>query len=197
MQDIYHRSIIHFTCSEEVSTHTIMHMKVSSHHARLCSSYCVQNQLFAKNAKKEKKKKRSLKALFTLAACVLAVGGDILPFAARLLLLFMYPTLPLALWIGLHNPAPIGRQGLTKIPQCTSTGHVHNAVVLYQRTIHIQLYSADQSKPVEEPYLWMPLGTQIHMLSSPPIFLPSLVASPSIRDAQPAPIGRKWLTTIP
>ena len=156
MQDIYHRSIIHFTCSEEVSTHTIMHMKVSSHHARLCSSYCVQNQLFAKNAKKEKKKKRSLKALFTLAACVLAVGGDILPFAARLLLLFMYPTLPLALWIGLHNPAPIGRQGLTKIPQCTSTGHVHNAVVLYQRTMRIQLTIVYQYRSCTQRYCIVP-----------------------------------------
>ena len=69
---------------------------------------CRTNSL-RKTPKKKRKEKRSLKALFTLAACVLAVGGDILPFAARLLLLFMYPTLPLALWIGLHNPAPIGR----------------------------------------------------------------------------------------
>ena len=34
-------------------------------------------------------------------------------------------------------------------------GHVHSAIVLYQRTIHIQLYSVDQSQePVAEeaPY---------------------------------------------
>ena len=38
---------------------------------------------------------------------------------------------------------------------CTSTGHVHDVIVLYRRTIHIRLYFVDQSQePVaEEPYL--------------------------------------------
>ena len=44
--------------------------------------------------------------------------------------------------LGLRNPGPlIGRQGLTTIPQCTSTGHVHwvhNLIVLYQHTINMQ-----------------------------------------------------------
>ena len=48
------------------------------------------------------------------------------------------------------QPSLIGRQGLTTIPQCTSTGHVH--IVLYQHTTHIQLCSVEQSERVVEPY---------------------------------------------
>ena len=35
---------------------------------------------------------------------------------------------------------------LPTIPQCTSTGDVHNVIVLYRRTVHMQSYSVDQSQ---------------------------------------------------
>ena len=47
---------------------------------------------------------------------------------------------------------------------------VHNAVVLYQRTIHVRLYSVDQSQePVAEPY------HQRHNLILPELLLQVLV----------------------
>ena len=36
--------------------------------------------------------------------------------------------------------------------QYRSCSHVHNAIVLYQHTIHIKSYSVDQSDPVVEPF---------------------------------------------